>query len=88
MANLQTQPDIDELAGPEPQVFIRKDGFEPNGAGRGIDLIIDDGEFAFSKRGPIIAIHRKRREGFARLEVLLDLTEVLLGQSKDDGNRL
>ena len=35
------QPRIDELIGKQRTVFVRKHGFEPDGARVGVDLIVD-----------------------------------------------
>src|SRR5262245_23417139 len=54
-ARHEKQSRVDELAGPESEIVIGEGGFEFDGAGSGINLVVDDGEFACGKDIGIVA---------------------------------
>ena len=74
LANVKQQPGVDKLAGPQAQVRIGKSRFDLDRRGRDIDLVINDGQFAFAQRGCVVLSHRQHgqfrpRNGHLRLDL-------------------
>jgi hypothetical protein len=49
LADVQQQAGVDELARPEPQIGVGKGGLEFDGGAGLVDLVVNDGEFAFAQ---------------------------------------
>src|SRR5260221_106339 len=84
-AHGQKQPRVDKLPRPKRQVAVRKRGFEFDGAGGGIDLIVDHGQLALPKNRGVVPVERVDAD-LARRHLPVDLAEGLLRQREDDGD--
>ena len=67
--------------------FVGESRFEANGAGGGVNLVINDGQFALVERGAIVTIDRDDRQLMAGAKLLLDLPQILFWQGEDDRDR-
>ena len=89
MPDINEQPRIDELAGPEQVRFVVKVRLELDRA-RGLqDLVVDEAELTLIQLGRVVLIVGENRErGFSFLLMLLDLREARFRKGKYQRNRM
>ncbi len=81
----EEEADVDELAGPEVLFFVGEGGFEFDGGGGGVYLVVNDGKLAFAQGGFVVAVDGQDFD-FALGHFGEDFGGLLFGQGEDDGD--
>src|SRR5262249_13758381 len=57
VAGGQQQAGVHELAGPETKIVIGKVRLQADGAGRRVDLVVDDSQCSFPEDSAVVTVH-------------------------------
>ncbi len=85
---LDEQAGVDELVGEELVAGVVEGGTELEGAGGGVDLVVERGELAGFDLLDVGAVKGVDRKCALRLQLGLDLRQVVFGDVEDDGDGL